>query len=485
MQEPELIYKFLENNINVHPEAYKELLNLDESKIERIITKAKEKKAFILTLSHLKELEKEVIVVRRRKRALAEEYDAEIKIKKDITNKSNSRGNVESFVEYFNDRYDRLSKILRDRESLKDASTIEVIKRQNYKEVKLIGIVNDKRVSQKGNIILELEDPTGTILAIIMANESELLKISKEIVKDEVIGIYGIRINSDMIIVKEIFFPDIKIDKEQKRADIPISLVLISDIHIGSAKFMYNEFEKFIRWINCEIGSNKQRELAERVKYLVIGGDLVDGVGIYPGQEKELLIKDIHKQYEELWKFISRIPEHIEIIVIPGNHDATRQAEPQPAISREFAEHFYEDPRIHMVGNPCSFSIHGVDVLTYHGRSLDDLVSNIPGYTYETPEKAMICLLRKRHLAPLYGDKVPLAPESYDYLLIDEPPDILHMGHIHTLGISHYRGVTVVNSGTFQKQTSFQKRHNLTPDPGKIPVIDLDTYRTTIMRFVI
>ena len=112
------------------------------------------------------------------------------------------------------------------------------------------------------------------------------------------------------------------------------------------------------------------------------------------------------------------------------------------------------------------------------------MVSNIPGVTYDKPAEAMEYLIKKRHLAPIYGGKVPLTPESYDYLLIDEPPDILHMGHIHTMGIKNYRGVVLVNSGTFQEQTSFQKKLNMRPDPGRIPIIQLDTFKPTIMRFV-
>jgi len=487
MTEPELINKFLENNINLHPDAFEKLRSLDEREIERIINEAKldKEKPLVITPEYLKKFEKKVVVVRRKRKILAEEYEAEIEIKRDVTKKSYSKGDIEGFVEYFNDRYEKLSRILREREALKEASTIELIREGRFSEVKIIGFVNKKRTSKKGNIILEIEDPTGIILVVIMARDIELTNIAKEIVKDEIIGIAGVAgRNGDIIIAKEIFFPDVKLNAEQHRSEAPISLALISDTHIGSTKFMSNEFEKFIKWINCELGSPKQRELAERIKYLIIGGDLVDGVGIYPNQENELIIKDIHQQYDSLWEYISQIPDYIEIIIIPGNHDATRQAEPQPAISEEFAEKFYQDPRIHMVGNPCYASVHGVKVLTYHGRSLDDIISNIPGNTYNEPDKAMLYLLKKRHLAPIYGDKVPLAPENYDYLLIDEPPDILHTGHIHTVGVDNYRGVTLVNSGTFQEQTSFQKKMNMRPDPAKIPIINLDTFKTTIMRFV-
>jgi len=484
----ELINKFLENNINIHPEAFEKLKNLDESEIERIINEAKldKEKPLVITPEYLKKFEKRIVVVKsRRKKTIAEEYESEIRIKRDVTKKSYSKGNIEGFVDYFNDRYERLSRILREREALKEASTIEIIKKGRFSEAKIIGFVNEKRTSKKGNIILEIEDPTGVIPVVIMSDDRELAEVAKEIVKDEIIGISGVAgRNGDIIIAKEIFFPDVKLNVERHRSEVPLSLVLISDIHLGSSKFMANEFEKFIKWINCEIGTPRQRELAERVKYIVIGGDLVDGVGIYPNQENELVVKDIHKQYDLLWDYLSQIPEHIEIIIIPGNHDATRQAEPQPAISEEFAEKFYQDPRIHMVGNPCYASLHGVNVLTYHGRSLDDMVSNIPGVTYDKPAEAMEYLIKKRHLAPIYGGKVPLTPESYDYLLIDEPPDILHMGHIHTVGIKNYRGVVLVNSGTFQEQTSFQKKLNMRPDPGRIPIIQLDTFKPTIMRFV-
>lgn len=478
----ELLTKFLENNINIHPDAFEKLKNLDESEIEKIIND--KEKPLVITPEYLKKFEKKVIVVKKRKRTLAEEYESDIKIKRDITKKSYSSGSIEGFVEYFNDRYEKLSRILRQREALKEASTIELIKKGIFSEAKIIGFVNEKRTTKKGNIILEIEDPTGVIPVVVMASDKELTDISKEIVKDEIIGISGVLSkNREIIIAKEIFFPDLKLNAERNRSEVPLSVVLLSDIHIGSSKFMANEFKKFIKWINCEIGTPRQRELAERIKYIVIGGDLVDGVGIYPNQEKELIIKDIHQQYNELWKYISQIPEQIEIIIIPGNHDATRQAEPQPAISEEFAEDFYQDPRIHMVGNPCYASLHGVNVLTYHGRSLDDIVSSIPGVSYDKPAEAMEYLIKKRHLAPIYGGKVPLAPESCDYLLIDEPPDILHMGHIHTVGIRNYRGVMLVNSGAFQEQTSFQKKLNMRPTPGRIPIINLDTFKTTIMRF--
>src|SRR5947199_5998719 len=56
-------------------------------------------------------------------------------------------------------------------------------------------------------------------------------------------------------------------------------------------------------------------------------------------------------------------------------------------------------------GNPSLLSLEGVRVLAYHGRSMDDLVSAIPGLSYQRPLDGMKAMLRLRHLAPIYGGK--------------------------------------------------------------------------------
>ncbi len=214
-----------------------------------------------------------------------------------------------------------------------------------------------------------------------------------------------------------------------------------------------------------------------------MAGDLVDGVGVYPGQLDDLAIKDLQDQYKKLAELIDLVPDHIEIIVSPGNHDATRQAEPQPPIFEDYASELYANPQIHMVGNPCCAKLNGTGVLIYHGRSMDDIVSKVPGASYSKPDHAMLHLLKKRQLVPVFGEKVPVCPGSEDLLFIDEVPDIMHCGHVHTTGVLNYRGVTLVNSGAFQSQTEFQKRINMRPDPGKVPVFEIDSRSTTVMTF--
>jgi DNA polymerase II small subunit len=41
------------------------------------------------------------------------------------------------------------------------------------------------------------------------------------------------------------------------------------------------------------------------------------------------------------------------------------------------------------------------------------------------------------------------------------------------VGITRYKGVAVINSGTWQAQTDFQKKMNITPEPAVVPILDL------------
>jgi DNA polymerase II small subunit len=494
METTNIIDAFLKYNINLHPGTLSELEKLSDEEIERILERAKGGPN-VVTPERLKSLieeggeggeDAEVFVRRPKKRVHAAEIEPEIKIKhdRDITNKSFSCGDIESFVKYFNDKFEKLSKILRERDALRDAMPIGRVSEPTFSgEVTIIGMVCEVRSSKKGHIILEVEDPTGVVPVLISNKSGELLELSRNIIKDEVLGILG-KTWKDMVIADEIHFPDLPVMRETKKSEADVALAMISDTHVGSTKFLEDELKKFIKWTRGEMGNAKQRTLAEKIKYMIIGGDLVDGVGIYPGQENELEVKDVNVQYAKFAEYLKGIPKHIEIIVISGNHDAVRQAEPQLAISEEFAPQLYEDSRVHMMGNPCHASFHGVDVISYHGRSLDDIISTLPNQSYSRPEKAMVELLRKRHLVPMYGGKVPLSPEDADYMIIDEPPDILHSGHAHHIGVTNYRGVTVINSGTFQEQTSFQRKLNMVPTPARVPIVDLHEMTTTIMRFM-
>jgi len=414
----------------------------------------------------------------------AKDYEPEIKILKDVTGNSTCEGNTSDFTKLFVNRYNSLRKILRNqRRELANAIPINRIKNSGIKDIQMVGIVKQVRTTTNGHRLIELEDETDTATCIALKTDHETIRMANEVVLDEIVGIRGhISKNGDLLIIKNIVYPDISIQNEKHKANIPIFSAFLSDIHIGSKQFMEDQWQAFLRWINGQIGNSRQRDVAGKIKYLVIPGDVVDGIGIYPGQDKELSIVDVYRQYEALAEQLRMIPDHIEIIMQPGNHDAVRPAEPQPTFEKEIQD-LFSDMNIKFIGNPCYLSLHGVEVLTYHGQSLLDYATNIQHLKYNEPIETMKAMLRKHHLAPTYGGYTPLAPEHIDYMVIDKIPDIFVTGHVHLAQIGEYRGVTLLNASSWQSQTSYQKMLNFIPDSAKLPIVDLKSGNVTMMDF--
>jgi DNA polymerase II small subunit len=413
----------------------------------------------------------------------ARDIPSELNILDDSTGKLTSNGTLDEYVLYFQDRFKRIEKLLRQRMDVKAAtSIIEALKSPPKTKLKIICMLTEKRDS-KNNTLLSVEDLNGsaTILVSQKAPE-EIKKKALTLLPDQVFCVAVVKTRGDLLMAEDIIFPDVG-KKTPLLAQEPIYAVLTSDIHIGSTKFTKEAFKRFILWLSGKYGTPEMRQIAGRVKYLLIAGDIVDGIGIYPGQQNELTIRDVHKQYNFAIKYLEKIPDYIEIVLSPGNHDAARKSLPQPAIPEGYLTGIKGKKNIHSVSSPCYLSIHGVEVLMYHGRSLDDIVSVIPGMDHQHPEKSMRLLLQGRHLAPVYGGKTMLSPENRDYLVIDKVPDIFHAGHVHVNGLCNYRGVLVVNSGGWQEQTEYMEKLGLIPTPGKVPVVNLQTLHTTILDF--
>jgi len=414
----------------------------------------------------------------------ASEYEAEIKIIKDVTGNSTCEGTTSDFTKLFVNRYNSLRKILRNqRRELANVIPIDRIKKSGVKEIQMVGIVKDVRTTTNGHRLIELEDETGIFTCIALKNNHDTLHLANEVVLDEIIGIKGqLSRNRDLIVIHNIVHPDISIQNSKHKAEVPLYAAFLSDIHVGSKQFMIDEWQSFLRWINGQMGNSRQKDVAGKIKYLIIPGDVVDGIGIYPEQDKELSIVNVYRQYEALAEQLRLIPSHITMIMQPGNHDAVRPAEPQPTFEKEI-QSLFSGMNIKFVGNPCYFSIHGVEILSYHGQSLLDYATNIQHLKYNEPVEIMKVMLKKHHLAPTYGGYTPLAPEHFDYMVIDKIPDIFVTGHVHLAQISDYRGVTLINASSWQAQTSYQKMLNFVPDSAKMPIVDLKTGNVTMMDF--
>jgi DNA polymerase II small subunit len=413
----------------------------------------------------------------------ARNIEPQIKVIEDPTNKLSSNGTIEDYIQYFQDRFKRLERLLRQRIDVKAATPIlEALKSPPKTKLKIVCMVAEKREA-KQHTILTVEDLQGTATVLVTRNApEELRKKVQYLLPDQVVCISVVKTRSRLLLAEDIIFPEIG-QKPQHRATEPVYAVLTSDLHVGSTKFDKEAFRRFILWLNGKYGNDETKEIAGHIKYLLVAGDIVDGVGVYPNQVKELVIRDLHKQYRFASRLFEQIPEYIEVVITPGNHDAPRKASPQPAIADDFFKTLKESRKVHSLGDPSLISIHGVEILMYHGRSLEDIIANVPGVDHEHPEKAMKLLLQGRHLAPLYGGKTLLSPENRDFLIIERPPDIFHAGHIHVLGYCNHKGILVVNSGGWQGQTDYMQRLGLMPTPGKVPVVNLQTLELMVLSF--
>ncbi len=408
---------------------------------------------------------------------------AQINILDDSTGKLSSNGTLDEYLLYFQDRFKRIERLLRQRMDVKAATSIlEALKSQPKTKLKIICMLTEKRESKK-QMILSVEDLHGSTTVLIPQKApEEVHKKAAQLLPDQIVCLAVIKTRTNLFLAEDIIFPEVG-KKPQQRADEPVYAVFTSDIHIGSNKFQREAFNRFIQWLNGKYGNQEMKEIAGRVKYLLVAGDIVDGIGVYPNQVRELVIRDVHKQYKFATKLMQQIPDYIQIIISPGNHDASRKSLPQPAIPQEYMKTISEKGNVYSVGSPCVLTIHGVEVLMYHGRSLDDIIGSVPGIDHDHPEKAMKLLLQGRHLAPVYGGKTMLSPENRDYLVVDRVPDIFHAGHIHVLGYCNYRGVLVINSGGWQEQTEYMEKLGLVPTPGKVPVVNLQTLETSVLSF--
>jgi DNA polymerase II small subunit len=395
----------------------------------------------------------------------------EVRILRDVTGNSKAVAKVDSFVATFRDRYERLYSILKGRSSLRNLRKIEKALKMKEDEVSVIGMVREMRETKNGYMIT-IEDMTGKVDVFFQRK-----KLREKPLLDEVIGVYGKlsqkQKGRDRIIFGDrILWPDIpahsmNLSKEK------VSVAFLSDLHVGSKTFLKDSWNAFSHWLKTED--------AKDIGYIIMAGDVVDGIGIYPDQEEELEILDIYEQYEALAEMVKDISDRIKIVMIPGNHDFVRPSEPQPAFDEEIRKLFSGD--IIFAGSPSMLEIEGVKILAYHGTSINDFISVLPGVSYEDPSLALIRMLKSRLLAPIYGGKTPLAPEKEDYMVIDDVPDIFVTGHVHSFVKSVYKGTIVINASTWQSQTKYQKLNNFKPDPGVVAIVDLSTGELREKRF--
>jgi DNA polymerase II small subunit len=414
-----------------------------------------------------------------------EEAENKVKIISPFLN-SSKKIEVSDFTKYFRTRVTEIKNILQENSSLKNLVSINKLS-ETRQNLSIIGIVLSKTVTKNKNIIFEVEDLTGKIKVLISPSNEKLFKKMEEVCLDSVLGFTGFG-NREIIFASDLFFPDSSIP-QRKKSPVEEYALFIGDVHFGNKLFLEENFLKFIDYLNGKVPNTPE---VSKIKYLFIVGDLIDGVGCYPTQERDLSISDIEEQFIGLANLLSKINPNIKIILSPGNHDGVRLMEPQPFLNEKFAWSLYNMKNVILTGNPAMVNIgefngfSGFNVLTYHGVSLHYYANTVPRLIKEqslkSPNKIMNYLLQNRHLAPSHAS-IQYYPSSEDHHFIKEVPDVFVSGHTHKSAVSYYNNILVISLSSWMGKTPYQEKMGNEPDFCKVPLFNLKTGAIKILDF--
>lgn len=390
---------------------------------------------------------------------------------------------VKDFVNHFRSRYEAISQVLQQKD-FDDLTSIRKIGNDRNNYTVIVSVIG-KRVTKNKNLLIEVEDMTGSSVVLINQNKKELFEKARDILMDEVVA-FKVNGSQEILFANDIIYPEVGLP-EKKKHNVEEMIAFTSDLHIGSKMFLEKNFLKFIKWVNGEEGDENQRAYAKKIKYLFLVGDSVDGVGIFPGQDKVLNIKDIRRQYDKLAEYLKLIRKDLKIIICPGQHDAVWVGEPQPIIGEYWAKSLHEMENVTLVTNPALIEIDGgFKILMYHGASMHGIIEEIPeirlNYGHNSPTRVSKEMVKRRHLAPIHGS-CDYIPCEKDPLVIRDVPDILLTGDQHRSEISNYNNVLLISSSCWQSITPFEEKVGNNPDPCKVPVFNMMTREIKIIDF--
>lgn len=401
-----------------------------------------------------------------------------LEVKEIDINQIKANSSVEDFRKMFVSRYEILKSIIINAGKFRQIDSIASARQKEGKEVRIVGMITNISETKNGHKRFRIEDTESFIDVIILKKNP----LSQELLlNDEVIGVIGSvprptneRGKSDPVIfANEVIRPDVPAKLIDDTGKPPEYVASISDIHVGSKTFLKPAFQKFINWVKSS------SDEAQSMKHLILSGDVVDGIGVYPNQENDLEIINPLEQYEYLSEFVNQLPEDIQVYVMPGNHDTVRLAEPQPEFGPAIRNMFSN--KVKFIPNPYNLRLNKKLITIYHGMALNDLIELIPGANFDSVGKAIEIMLKRRYMGPVFGGRTPIIPSQYEGHIFKDVPDIFITGHIHGHYLGNYNGVRYVNSSTWQSQTDYQKMMNYSPDPAIATLFDLNS-KTTIKK---
>jgi len=217
--------------------------------------------------------------------------ESDLAVVSDPTGHTTTAAGVDGYGALFRSRYDKLLRIVSERPEARQLKPISGAANQAKEggEVSVGGLVQYKE-AERGRAKLGIEDPSGVLSA--PAYGGDLQEAVGGLLQDQFV-MAKLGYGPSGMLVKDIIQPDIPA-RTPRRSGSEAYAILISDLHVGSKYFMENEFREFVSWLS------KPDTVARRTRFLLICGDVVDGVGIYKDQDRELVLQTVEEQLGRL-----------------------------------------------------------------------------------------------------------------------------------------------------------------------------------------
>lgn len=379
------------------------------------------------------------------------------------------------FVSYFRRRFE----VIRDRLLERGVDNLISIRRLGTSNgvYSIIGMIYDKRITKNRNLLLEVEDLGGRTVVLVNRENRDLFERASRLVEDDIL-VMRCSGSAKMLFLSDFDF--VGFERKERFGDEDAYVGFVSDFHVGNRDFLEDDLRRMVDWVNGEVGDARSQEIAKKLKYLVVVGDLVEGVGVYPGQEKEVLMRSVRAQYNKLAEILGKIRGDVEIVVLPGLHDAVWLGEPQPALSEKWIGDLGRLPNLRFVSNPCVLEIGGLRFLLNYGINMKGFVSKLGVKDFGVCDLGEV--LRRGFLPLVYGES-DFVPVSGDDLVLDREVDVFVVGGFHRAEVGELGGVLGVLTSCWKGVSDFERRRGMNVDNSRVPILNLKSREVKILDF--
>lgn len=256
----------LNKGFQIHPNALKILESIDVKELKHVIKEVvKEKTRQRLFL--IKQDDLETVLGIKEDQNIENEH----RILFDPTSKITSAEGIVGYNRLFSNRFLKLKKIISNRPEAKMLKSVASVKATKSKyDMYVCGLISE-RSSERNVTKLLIEDASGTLESVVF--DKDLQKTADQLLIDQFVML-KIKIGKNGgFITRDVIVPDIP-DHVLNRSKTEAFAVFLSDLHVGSKYFMKKEFDGFISWLSSP------DPIARKVRFVILGGDVVDGVGI-------------------------------------------------------------------------------------------------------------------------------------------------------------------------------------------------------------